>query len=504
MYSVDLYGRVRRACHVEGVSIREAARVFGLHRETVSKMLRFSVPPGYRRSEPVRRPKLDAFTGVIDRILEEDRSAPRKQRHTAKRIFERLRGEHGFEGGYTIVKDYVRERRLRSREVFVPLAHDPGHAQVDFGEAKVVVAGVERKAHFFAMDLPHSDACFLKAYPAEISEAFCDGHVASFAFFGGVPRSILYDNTTLAVARILGDGTRRRTRIFSELQSHYLFADRFGRPGKGNDKGKVEGLIGYARRNFLVPIPRFESFEALNDHLEARCRERQAAKLRGHEETIAERMARDRAVFLPLPPAPYDACDKRPGRVSSLSLVRYKSNDYSVPVAYGHREVLVRGYVERVVISCAAEVIARHKRSYEREDLVFDPLHYLPLIERKVGALDQAAPLRGWDLPGVFATLRRLLEARMGSKNHGAAGKREYVQVLRLLESFPLGEVEAAVREALRLGAIGFDAIKHLLLCRIERRPPRLDLDVYPYLPKAHVETTSAKAYMSLIGGSRP
>ncbi len=503
MYSVDMYGRVRRACRVEGMSIREAARVFGLHRETVSKMLRFSVPPGYRRSEPVRRPKLDAFTGVIDRILEEDRSAPRKQRHTAKRIFERIRDEHGFEGGYTIVKDYVRKRRLRSREVFVPLAHDPGHAQVDFGEAKVVVAGVERKAHFFAMDLPHSDACFLKAYPAEISEAFCDGHVAAFAFFGGVARSILYDNTKLAVARILGDGRRQRTRIFSELQSHYLFADRFGRPGKGNDKGKVEGLIGFARRNFLVPIPRFESFEALNDHLEARCWERQAAQLRGHQETIATRMARDRAAFLPLPSAPYDACNKRPGRVSSLSLVRYRGNDYSVPVAYGHREVLVRGYVDRVVISCASDVIARHRRSYEREDLVFDPLHYLPLIERKVGALDQAAPLRDWDLPEAFATLRRLLEVRMGTRNHGAAGKREYVQVLRLLESFPLGEVEAAVREALRLGAIGFDAIKHLLLCRIERRPPRLDLDVYPYLPKAHVETTSAKTYMSLIGGSR-
>ncbi|MCH8098776.1 MAG: transposase, partial [Proteobacteria bacterium] len=161
---MDMYGRVRHACHVEGMSIREAARVFGLHRETVTKMLRFSVPPGYRRNEPVRRPKLGAFTGVIDRILEEDRSAPRKQRHTAKRIFERLRDEHGFEGGHTIVKDYVRERRLRSREVFVPLVHDPGHAQVDFGEAKVVVAGVACKAHFFAMDLPHSDACFLKAY----------------------------------------------------------------------------------------------------------------------------------------------------------------------------------------------------------------------------------------------------------------------------------------------------------------------------------------------------
>lgn len=135
----------------------------------------------------------------------------------------------------------------------MPLRHDPGHAQADFGEALAVIGGVERKIHFFAMDLPHSDACFVQAYPAETTEAFCEGHNAAFNFFGKVPRSILYDNTTLAVARILGDGRRQRTRVFSELQSHYLFADRFGRPGKGNDKGKVEGLDGYARRNFLVP-----------------------------------------------------------------------------------------------------------------------------------------------------------------------------------------------------------------------------------------------------------
>jgi len=454
------------------------------------------VPPGYRRHHPPRRPKLDPFVGIIDRILEEDRSAPRKQRHTAKRIFERLRDEHGFEGGYTIVKDYVRERRRRSREVFVPLAHDPGHAQVDFGEALAVIAGVERKVHFFAMDLPHSDACFVKAYPAETSEAFCEGHIAAFAFFGGVPRSILYDNTMLAVARILGDGTRQRTRIFNELQSHYLFADRYGRPGKGNDKGKVEGLIGLARRNFMVPIPRLGSFEALNAYLEARCRDRLAARLRGHDETIGERLERDLRALLSLPPSPYDACDKCPGRVSSLSLVRYKGNDYSVPVAYGHREVLIRGFVQEVVISCGAERIARHRRSYEREDLVFDPLHYLPLIEQKIGALDQAAPLKDWELPEAFATLRRLMEARMGK-----AGKREYVQVLRLMESFRPSEVEAGVRDALRLGAIGFDAVKHLVLCRIEHRPPRLDLDVYPYLPRARVATTSARAYMSLLAG---
>jgi transposase len=240
MYRVELYARVRRACRVEGMSIHEASRVFGLDRKTVRKMLAFSVPPGYRRSRTPRRPKLDRFTGIIDRILDDDRDCPRKQRHTAKRIFERLRDEHGFEGGYTIVKDYVRAQRLHSREMFVPLSHPPGHAQADFGEAMAVIGGVARKVHFFALDLPHSDACFVKAYPAETAEAFCDGHNAAFAFFGGVPLSILYDNTTLAVARILGDGTRRRTRVFAELQSHYLFADRFGRPGKGNDTDVID------------------------------------------------------------------------------------------------------------------------------------------------------------------------------------------------------------------------------------------------------------------------
>ena len=243
-----------------------------------------------------------------------------------------------------------------------------------------------------------------------------------------------------------------------------------------------------------MPVPRAESFEALNEHLQARCCRRRDARLRRHTETIGERLVRDQEALLALPASAYDACDRRPGRVSSLSLVRYRNNDYSVPVAYGHREVLIRGYVDEVVIGCGSEVIARHRRSYDREDLIFDPLHYLPLIEKKIGALDQAAPLAGWDLPEIFATLRRLMEARMGK-----AGKREYVQVLRLLETFRLVEVEGGIRDALRLGAIGFDAIKHLVLCRIEQRPPRLNLDLYPYLPRARVAATSAESYMSLL-----
>ena len=262
----------------------------------------------------------------------------------------------------------------------MPLSHASGHAQCDFGEALAIISGVECKVHYFVLDLPHSDGCFVKAYPAETTEAFLDGHVSALAFLGGVPQSILYDNTRLAVARILGGGKRQRTRAFTELQSHYLCEDKFGRPGKGNDKGKVEGMVGYVRRNFLVPVPSFQSFEALNAHLERRCLERIDATLRGYSETIEQRMERDLDALMPLPSIPYDACDKQASRVSSLSLVRYRTNDYSVPVASGHRDVLLRGYVDEVVISCGSEIIARHRSSYDRDDFVYDPIHYLPLL----------------------------------------------------------------------------------------------------------------------------
>ena len=493
MYKVVSYEVVRRAVFVEGLSQRQAATRFGKDPRTIRKMCAFSAPPGYRRARTPARPKLDPFLGVIDAILAADQHAPVKQRHTTKRIFERLRDEHGYAGGNTSVKDYVRGARITAREMFVPLIHPPGHAQIDFGEAVAVIAGVRQKIHFFCMDLPHSDACFVKAYPAETTEAFLDGHVAAFAFFGAVPLSILYDNLKIAVARILGDGVRVRSRAFSELVSHFLFADRFGRPGKGNDKGNVEGLVKYARKNFMVPIPHAASFEELNAMLLASCIRRQNDVLRGFEATIGARMAADIGVFRNDPVGAFEPCEKVATRVSAFSLVRYRTNDYSVPTRYGHREVLVKGFVDEVVVICGADVIARHPRAYAKADLIFDPLHYLELLERKANALDQAAPLENWGLPEEFATFRRLLESRMGTR-----GRREYIQVLRLIEIFALADVAAAITTALSLSAISFDAVKQLVAARVERRTVKLDLEAYPHLPRAEVKATRAADYLAL------
>jgi len=263
----------------------------------------------------------------------------------------------------------------------------------------------------------------------------------------------------------------------------------------------------HARRNFLVPVPQAASFDALNARLNEDCGRRRAQRLRGKDGTVGERFAADFAAFRPLPGGTYEACDRRSGQANSPGLVRYRLSDYSVPTPYAHRQVLIKGFVDEVVICAGTEEIARHARSYERDDVVYDPLHYLARLERKPNALDQAAPLAGWELPAAFATFRRLAEARM-PKN----GKREYIQVLRLLETFRMELVERAVIEALRLQVVRqlrllckrsvvspYGAVKQLTLCAVERRPARLNLDIYPYLPRTDVATTRAGSYMAHV-----
>ena len=496
---MDQWTEIRRRVLVEGVSRRQVLRETGLHWKTLQKILGHSGPPGYRQKTPRAKKKLGPYVERIGQILKEDKALPKKQRHTAKRIWERLR-EEGYAGGYTAVKDAVRELEQKNREVFVPLAHEPGEAQVDFGQALVRVNGRLRKVAFFVMALPYSDAMFVMAFERECTETFWEGHVRAFEFFGGVPTRIVYDNTRVAVAQILGGKERRLTHGFLQLKSHYLFDHRFCQVRRANEKGVVEGTVKYARLNFFVPVPQMRDLEDLNVHLRGRCTEDQERRLRGKEGTKQQRLEEERRAMLPLPAVAFEASRRQSTTANSLSLVRFDDNDYSVPVAYAHHPIVAKGSCDEVVLCHVGEVVARHRRIWEREQVRFEPLHYLALLEQKPGALDQARPLRGWTLPESFALLRRRLEG-----DHGGEGTREYIRVLRLLEKHPLPVLRAAVEKALRCGAIRRDAIAQFILPQEEWRATLFALDGHPHLRGVKVQAPDISQYGELLaaGGAR-
>ena len=286
---MEQWNEIRHKVLVEKVSKRQIRRDYRIGSETLDKILANAEPPGYRQRSPRAKPKLGEFIGIIDQILFDDRDAPVKQRHTAKRIFERLRDEHGYEGSSSQVRAAVADRRLHSREVFVPLSQPPGEAQFDFGEATVEIDGARCKAALAVMTLPYSDAFFVSAFPRECTETFQAGHVRAFEFFGGVPTKTAYDNTSIAVTKVMGGSERELTREFLALESHYLFRHRFCRVARGNEKGHVENLVGYSRRNFLVPVPAFDSFSSLNRHLEDRCERDLDRQVRGKGTSKRER-----------------------------------------------------------------------------------------------------------------------------------------------------------------------------------------------------------------------
>jgi len=489
---------IRRRVLVEGVSKRQILRETGMHWRTLEKVLANPQPPGYRTKVPRPRPKLGPFLDRIARILEEDKGCPRKQRHTAKRIFERIRAE-GYRGGYTAVKEAVRELKRTRREVFVPLIHRPGEAQVDFGYALANVAGRLRKVAFFVVALPHSDALFVQAFERECTETFWEGHVRGFESFAGVPWRITYDNSRVMVAKIVGPRQRQLTRGFLQLKSHYLFDHHFCLVQRPNEKGVVEGTVKFTRLNFFVPVPQVRDLDELNAHLLARCHDDRQRRVRGSAATKEVLLDEDRAAFIPLPAAPFDACVKRSTTADSLSLVRFDDNDYSVPVRYAHHTVVVRGYVDRVVLCHKGEMVAEHRRRWGREGVSFDPVHYLALLERKPGALDHARPLDGWALPGCFEVLRRRLEAERDGE-----GTREFIRVLRLLEKHPPDRLAAAVEHGLRVRAHTRDAIAQFLLPREDWRATTFSLDGREHLRRVVVRDTEVSVYRAMlpIGGA--
>ena len=424
-------------------------------------------PPGYRRTKPRHKPKIEPFLPIIEEILESDRKAPKKQRHTAKRIWERLCDEHGFTGKPTIVKDAVRVWREGHQEVFLPLSHRPGEAQVDFGFAQVKLNGQATKVALFVMTLPYSDALVIQVFPRECTEAFLEGHKRAFAFFGGVPRRISYDNSKIAVAKITGSRQREVTKEFLRLKSHFLFQDHFCLVRRPNEKGHVERLLDFARTNYLVPVPEVASLVELNATLLQRCQADLDRQLYGKSAPKAVLLEEERPALLPIPPQEFEARRVKPASVSSLSLVRFDTNNYSVPVKYAHRKVLVVATVDEIRLVHEDRLIARHPRHWGREKYLFEPVHYLALLERKPGGFDFARPLENWNLPSCFETLRRRLE-----REPNGLGMREFIRVLRLLEHSNLPQLTDAVEYALDLDITDADSIRVILEHRREEPVP--------------------------------
>lgn len=498
---MEQWAKIRQRVLVKGASKRSVLRETGIHHETLEKMLTYSQPPGYRRAAEYPKPKIGPYLDRIRQILIEDRSAPKKQRHTAKRIFDRIRSE-GYPGGYTQVKVAVRELRKRQKEVFVPLVHRPGEAQADFGYALVKEQGRLRKVAFFVMTLPYSDAIFLQVFERITTEVFWEAHRRAFEFFGGVPCRITYDNEKIWVAKVLSAHGRKLTDGFLQFQSHYLFEAHFCRVRRANEKGAVESDVRYGRQNFLVPVPQVRELEELNVELVARCREDLAGQSRGKAGRRGERLREDQAMFRPLPAAPFDACRKVSTMASSLSLVCFDRNQYSVPVRYAHRPVVVKGYTDRVEVYQQTERIAVHNRLWGKDGVSFDPVHYLALLERKPGALDHARPLEGWGLPECFGVLRRRLEDE--EKREGG-GTREYIHVLRLLETHPLPAVTRAVKKGLGVNALTRDAIAQFLIPQEDWRQTTFRLEGREHLRQVRVAQTDVSQYGSLlaVGGGQ-
>ena len=410
-----------------------------------------------------------------------------------------MRDEHEYDGCETIVKDAVRAWKQGRQEVFLPLSHPPGEAQVDFGEATIRLAGQERKVALFVMALPYSGAIFVQVFSRECTETFLEGHRRALEYFGGVPQRISYDNSAIAVIEVLQGRKRKLTKEFLRLQSHYLFAEHFCLVRRANEKGHVERLLGFARRKFLVPVPQVDSLETLNRQLLAGCDGDLDERTRGKPAPKRELLREDQAAFLPLPRQPFEARRVTEGTANSESLVRFDTNDYSVPVKYAHRKLTVVATVEEVRLVFQDRLVACHRRCWERERTFFEPIHYLALLERKPGGFDYARPLEQWELPECFPLLRRRLE--VDDPRHGT---RSYIRVLRLLEKFSLGQLTGAVEYALDIDVIDIDSIRTIVEHRSDQPVLLFSLDGRPHLAQVRVEVTDVSAYQALLEGAAP
>lgn len=479
MLKVDRYELIRREHIVKRKSINMLAKEYHHSKRTIRKILDNVIPPGYRRQKEAPKPKLGCVKEWIDNILESDRKMPKKQRHTAHRIYKRLISEKDYQGCESGVRHYVRQWKTAhtEKESFVRLSYEPGvDAQADYGEAQVILKGKPETVHVLSLRLCYSTKSVQQSLPGETQECVFEGLRRIFEELGGVPANIWFDNFPAAVSKVLKGRNRIETENFIGFRSHYLFNAEYCAPEKGNEKGHAETLVGYGRRNFMVPVPEVSSYEELNEKLLKECRADEEREIRGMR--VGELFEEERDRLLKLPVNPHNCRVKHAGKVNKFQEVAYDRHRYSVPVKYTGRDVWLHIGAWEIEIECDHQIISRKKRVYKPEESGIDPMDYLDVLERKARSVGHAKVLKEWKLPEVFTRFHEAVKR----KNPEPEGDREYIRVLKLLRDFDLEVLEVAAELAIEYRSVGSDAVRSLChqLVSSSEGPVRVDLSERP------------------------
>lgn len=486
------YEDIRRYIEKEGLSERAVAKLMGISRNTVRKYRNGDVIPGKRNVQNRAAHVLtEKVTETVLGYYEEEKDAPSKQKYTARSILKRLRKEEEFVGSYSSVKHLVRQLKGVT-QVFIPLEFDPGQAaQVDWGSAVVYMNGHRTKVELFCMRLCNSAAPFVMAFPTQRYESFLEGHVKAFEFFKGTCRTLIYDNLRTAVKEGWGKHVKEEQAPFKLLKAHYVFASRFCAPGKGNEKSLVENLVGLCRRNTLVPVPRVNSYEELNALLLEGCKEYHDHKIESRPDRVGQMLAVEQQHMIPLPGKPFDPAVVTTAMVNSSSLVRYDNSYYSVPCKLVGNYITLKAYPLFIEVWHKHKIVAKHTRSYKQSHVAYELEHYLPVLDRKIRAVRDAAPVKRT----VHASIRAFGEKLTD---------RGFVDVLIL--SVDYGEI--AVIKAIELAmhheqytfeAVRFNVLQSLQPTRRKSRP----IEVDPSLPLVNpVDLSSYDVLLGRVAGN--
>ncbi|NVN93585.1 MAG: IS21 family transposase [Desulfuromonadales bacterium] len=502
MKKVEDYERIRKAYHIEGLSIREISRKYKHGRRLIHKALENAAPGPYQIIQPRNDGILGSYQERILELLEVSKKLPRKQRYTGHKVYTILETE-GYIGCEGSVHNFIcrTKKKTEGGKAYLPLEFDAGQdAQVDWGEAVVILGGVEVTVQFFVMRLNYSRVRFVKAYPFQKQEAFLEAHESGFHFNGGVPHRITYDNLKTAVFKILEGHNRQEQETFKTFRSYYLFDSRYCTPAQGHEKGGVESDVGYAQRNFFSPLLQVNSYEELNQRLLECCLNDVDRHIRGQEEPAAELWKLDKTHLLPLPKQDYPACVTRPVKANPYSQAVFETNRYSVPHTYAGRQLVLRAYPFKIEILSLESVIATHPRCFGREQDIFDPMHYLSLLEQRPGAFEHAIPVRQWRKKWP-ASYERLLRSLQENKPEGQ-GVREFISILKLHQSHSSGMIERAVDAAVSSGMMGLDGVMYQLQRLAMSAPPivPLDLSKLPQLANVGCQPVNLNIYEQLVG----